>query len=55
MKGIRKASGEIIVGHSDRKSLILVSFVEAEERIRLISAREATRAERNDYEENVNS
>lgn len=46
---------EIIVGHSDRKNLILVSFVEAEEKIRLISARKATRAERNDYEENVNS
>ena len=46
---------EIIIGHSDRRNLILVSFAEGEDRIRLISARKATRTERKDYEENVDS
>jgi uncharacterized protein len=50
-----KASREIIVGHSDRRNLILVSFVETEERVRLINARKATRGERRDYEESVGS
>jgi len=46
---------EIIIGHSDWRNLILVSFVEAEERVRLINARKATRGERRDYEERVGS
>jgi len=46
---------EIIIGHSEQGNLILVSFVEADDRVRLISARKATRAERKDYEENVSS
>ena len=46
---------EIIIGHSDRRSLILVSFVETDDRVRLISARKATRTERKDYEENASS
>ncbi len=46
---------EIIVGHSDRQNLILVSFIEAGEWVRLITARKATRTERKDYEENVSS
>ena len=46
---------EIIVGHSDQQNLILVSFVEADDRVRLISARRANRMERKDYEENVSS
>ena len=46
---------EIIVGHSDQRNLILVSFVESGERVRLISARKVTRMERKDYEENVSS
>lgn len=45
---------EIIIGHSNKQNLILVSFVE-EDRVRLISARKATRTERKDYEENVGS
>jgi hypothetical protein len=44
---------EIIVGHSDKAQLLLVSFVESETRVRLLSARKATRWERQDYEEKV--
>ena len=44
---------EIIIGHSAKERMILVSFTVLEERIRLISARKATRLERKDYEENV--
>jgi len=44
---------EIIIGHSQRSRLLLVSFVERESGIRLISARVATRQEREDYEENA--
>lgn len=44
---------EIIVGVSQRKNLLLVCFVESGDRIRLISARKATRMEREDYEENI--
>jgi uncharacterized DUF497 family protein len=43
---------EIIVGRSGRGNLLLVSFVERNDRVRLISARKATRMERKDYEEN---
>jgi len=42
---------EIIVGHSDRGRLLLVSFTERSSFIRIISARRATRRERSDYEE----
>ncbi len=43
---------ELIVGHSSRSRLLLVCFTEAEnDRIRLFSARVATRKERKDYEE----
>ncbi len=45
---------EIIIGHSAKHNLILVSFVE-DDRVRLISARKATRTERKEYEENVGS
>jgi uncharacterized DUF497 family protein len=41
---------EIIVGHSARDRLLLVSFTERRGAIRLISARRATRHEREDYE-----
>jgi uncharacterized protein len=46
---------EIIIGHSPQRRLILVNFTGADERVRLISARKATRMERKDYEENVGS
>ena len=42
---------EIILGHSGRERLLVVSFTEREGAIRIISAREATRRERRDYEE----
>ena len=46
---------EIIVGHSMKQRLIVACFAVRGERIRLISARKATRWERKDYEENVHS
>ena len=46
---------EIIIGHSGRSNLLLVSFVEADETVRLISARKATRTEREKNEENTRS
>jgi uncharacterized DUF497 family protein len=42
---------EILVGHSVDGPLILVSFTDREGRIRIISARRATRREHRDYEE----
>jgi uncharacterized DUF497 family protein len=44
---------EIIIWHSAKQRLILACFTVHGGRIRLISARKATRLERNDYEENV--
>jgi uncharacterized protein len=45
---------EIIIGHSQAKRLLLVSFTEAPEgRVRIISARRATRREQHDYEEHI--
>ena len=46
-------SREIIIGHSIAARLLLVSFTERSEVIRIISARQATRLERKDYEENI--
>jgi uncharacterized protein len=44
---------EIIIGHSTRDRLLLVCFAEkAEDVVRIISARLATKKEREDYEEN---
>ncbi len=42
---------EIVIGHSTRRGLLLVSFTERHNRIRIISARQATPRERKDYEE----
>jgi uncharacterized DUF497 family protein len=44
---------EIIIGHSDQGQLLVVIFTEGSGRVRIISARPATRRERNDYEENA--
>ena len=44
---------EIIIGHSDDHRLLVVCFTESETAVRLISARLATRRERQDYEENL--
>jgi uncharacterized DUF497 family protein len=41
----------ILVGHSTSGRLLLVAFTDRQDRIRLISARAATRRERRDYEE----
>ena len=47
---------EIIVGHSAERNLVLVSFTGIDDdRVRILSARKATRTERKDYEENVGS
>ena len=42
---------EIIIGHSVSNRLLLVSFTERSGTIRIISARQATRKERKDYED----
>jgi uncharacterized DUF497 family protein len=42
---------EIIIGRSTKGRLILVSFIERHGSIRVISARQASRLERKDYEE----
>lgn len=44
---------EIIIGHSRNNRLLLVSFAERSSAIRIISARLATRREREDYEQNI--
>jgi hypothetical protein len=44
---------EILIGHSRRRRLLLVSFTERKGRIRLISARKATKHERQDYEQST--
>ena len=46
---------EIIIGHSAGHQLILVNFTSTDDRVRIFSARKATRRERKDYEENVGS
>ena len=44
---------EIIIGHSAEHQLILVDLTSIDDRVRIFSARQATRRERKDYEENV--
>ena len=45
---------ELIIGHSLRNRLLLVSFTERSKNVvRLISARRVTKKERRDYEENA--
>ncbi|MBI3683854.1 MAG: BrnT family toxin [Acidobacteria bacterium] len=46
---------EIIIGHYGRLRLLVVSFSAREDTVRIFSARRATRQERRDYEENVES
>ena len=46
---------EIIIGHSVKRHLLIVCFTARETAIRLVNARQATKRERQDYEENVNS
>lgn len=42
---------ELIVGHSTPRRLLIVSFVERGDAVRILSASRATRRERRDYEE----
>ncbi|NOX61470.1 MAG: BrnT family toxin [Chloroflexi bacterium] len=42
---------ELIIGYSDKNRVLVVSFVEREHAIRIISARKATKRERQDYED----
>lgn len=44
---------EIIIGHSRNNRLLLISFTERSNTIRIISARLATPREREDYEQNA--
>jgi len=44
---------EIIIGHSTRERLLLISFTERGEFTRIISARRPDAKERRDYEENI--
>lgn len=44
---------ELIIGHSAKQRLLVVSFTERQSRTRIISARSATAHERRDYEENT--
>lgn len=44
---------EIIIGHSTANRLLLVAFSEREATIRIISARQATKRERRDYEQHA--
>jgi len=41
----------ILMGLTEQGTLVLVSFTEAEDTIRIINARRANRAERRDYEQ----
>lgn len=43
----------LLMGHSDRGRLLVVAYTERRARVRLISAREATRRERKAYEEDL--
>lgn len=41
----------IIVGESEQQRLLVVSYTERRQKVRLVSAREATRKEKESYEE----
>lgn len=43
----------VLIGHSYQNRLLVVVHTERSDRIRIISARQATRAERKRYEENA--
>ena len=42
---------ELIIGHSAKQRLVVVSFMDRGRRTRIISARQATARERRDYEQ----
>ena len=43
--------GELIIGYSQRRHLLIISLAERDDMIRIISARKADTDERNDYEQ----
>jgi uncharacterized DUF497 family protein len=45
---------ELIIGHSIKQRLLIVSFSERDGRTRIIGARKATTRERRDYEQKTN-
>jgi uncharacterized DUF497 family protein len=47
----KKRSDILIIGNSERRRLLIVSYTERDDSMCLISAREVTRAERETYEE----
>lgn len=51
----RSEPREAIVGHCARRRLLVICFVQRGDRIRIFSARRATRQERRDYEEGTTS
>ena len=44
---------ELIIGHSAKHRVLIVSFAERGPRTRIISAKKATKRERHDYEKNT--
>ncbi|MGH7962657.1 MAG: BrnT family toxin [Candidatus Binatia bacterium] len=46
---------EIIIGHSSKQRLLVVCFTARDTAIRLLSARRATKKERQEYEESISS
>ena len=44
---------EVTIGHSARHQIVFVSHCQREDRMRIISARKATRRERKQYEEGI--
>jgi len=43
---------ELIIGHTNKNKIVIVSFTERNRHIRIVSARKATKKEIQDYEEN---
>ncbi|HNR31824.1 MAG TPA: BrnT family toxin [Candidatus Hydrogenedentes bacterium] len=48
-----KEEREITIGHTDRRAIVFVSHCPRGDRIRIISARRATKGERRQYEEGI--
>lgn len=49
----RSEDREITIGHSSRQHVVFVSHCQRANRVRIISARKATRGERKQYEERI--
>jgi uncharacterized DUF497 family protein len=44
---------EIIIGHSNQNRCLVISYTDRTGKVRIISARQATRRERQNYEKNI--